>query len=424
MGNLNTLFERWRTGFLGDVLKLSLGTLGGRLIGFLALPVLTRLYSPDDFAVLALYLALVSTLAVASCFRLEVAIPLAETDDEAAALLALALFFLTVVAAVLAVISIFLRDPVIRALRAPTLAPYLWLVPMGVVMAGSYSALQNWATRTRRFGDIARTRVTQAVAGVTAMLTLGGLGVTPLGLLLGNMLNIGAGGIRLATSALRLSAGPLRGVRLTSLASALRRNRRYPLFSTPESVFNIAGAQVPVMMIAAHAGPEAGFMMLAMQVMTAPMTLLGGAISQVYVSRAPDEYRAGRLAPFTLSIMRRLVLVGSGPLILAGALAPWVFPLIFGPEWARSGEIVTQLVPWMALQFIASPVSMVMFVVGRQRAMLALTTFGAVLRISSVGVAIAAGYPVVLVFAVSSAVFYATCCVVFMSAARFDVKRA
>lgn len=421
---MTALAARMRGSFLGDVLKLSFGTLGGRLIALAALPVITRLYSPEDFALLAVYLALVSTLAVAACLRLEVAIPLVETEGEAADLLALALTVLTLVTALLTLPALLMPEQVAAALGAPALAPYLWLVPLGVAMAGSYSALQFWATRARRFGVIARTRVGQAAAGVSAMLTLGWAGIAPFGLLLGNALNIGAGGISLAASTLSRDGAVLRAVRLRNLGPAFRRNRRYPLFSTPEALFNIAGVQIPVLLIAAHAGAEAGFLLLAMQVMTAPMTLLGSSISQVYVSRAPTEYREGRLAPFTLAIMRRLVLVGVAPLILAGALAPLVFPWLFGADWTRAGEIVAWLVPWMALQFIASPVSMVMFVVGRQRAMLVLTTMGLVMRAGGVMVAMQlSGVSPIAGFVIGSIAYYAMVAGFVMAAAGMDKRQ-
>lgn len=370
--------------FLRDVLKLSFGTLGGRLIALAALPLVTRLYSPDDFALLAVYLAIVSTVAVAACLRLEIAIPLADDDDDAANLLALALTGLGTVSGLALLLALLMPDRLAGWLGKPAIAPYLWLVPLGVAFVGTYSAFQLWTTRARRFGSIARTRVGQAAAGVIVMLSLGWAGVAPLGLLLGNMLNIGSGGFGLGLQALRRDRRKLRAVSPRRMKETLRRYRRYPVYSTPEALFNIAGVQVPILLIAAHAGAEAGFLLLAMQVMAAPMTLLGSSISQVYMSRAPEEMRQGRLAPFTLSIMRRLMIVGVGPLVLAGALAPTLFPLIFGADWARAGVIVAWLVPWMALQFIASPVSMVMFVVGRQRAMLVLTTLGAVLRIGGV----------------------------------------
>ncbi len=419
---LTGLRSRLAGSFLGDVVKLSFGTLAGRVIALAALPLATRLYSPTDFALLAVYLSIVNTIAVAACLRLEIAIPLAEDDTDVANLLALALLSLSGVVTITLVLALLIPNRVAGWLGNPEITPYLWLAPLGIAFAGSYSALQFWTTRRRRFGSIARTRVSQAIAGVGTMLALGWAGIAPLGLLLGNMLNIGSGGFGLAALAWRKDRTKLRDIRLSALGDTFLRHRRYPLYSAPDALLNIAGVQVPVLIIAAQGGGEAGFLLLAMQIMTAPMTLLGGSISQVFMSRAPDEYRAGNLAPFTLSIMRRLVMVGVGPLILVGALAPIVFPWIFGFNWARAGEIVTWLVPWMALQFIASPVSMVMYVVGRQRAMLALTTFGSVTRIAAVIFANQYGLSIVEAFTMSSAAFYGICGITFVMAARHGNK--
>lgn len=407
MSRVRVAVTRLRQGFLGDVVKLSFGTLAGRLIAVAALPALTRLYTPEDFSLLAVYLALVSTLSVAACLRLEIAIPLVETEGEAAELLTLASLVLCIVTVILAVPALVLPELVAEELGSPSMAPYLWMVPLGVLMVGSYSAMQFWATRVHRFGAIARTRIAQAVVGVSTMLVMGWGGGAPMGLLLGNMLNIGSGGLGLAINALTRDRSAFGGVRLHNLGAAFLRNIRYPIFSTPEALFNIAGIQVPVLLIAAHAEAEAGFLLLAMMVINAPMTLLGSSISQVYVSRAPQEYREGRLAVFTFLIMRQLIIVGAGPLVVVGMLAPWIFPMIFGAEWGRAGEIVVWLVPWMVLQFIVSPVSMVLHTISRQGWAMALQFVGVILRVGTVILAILADVSPVPVFALSSAAFYA-----------------
>lgn len=408
-------------GFLRDVLKLAVGTVLGRAITLVALPLVTRLYAPEDFALLAVYLSLVSLVSVVACFRLEAAIPLADDDDEAVNLLALALLALVLVSALTLIATLLMPTTLAQWLGKPEIAAYLWLVPVGIAMSGSYAAFQFWATRARRFGSIARTRIGQAVTGVATMLSLGWAGIAPLGLLLGNALNIGAGGLSLAFGALRSDRSLLNSVSPGKMKTALRKYYRYPVYSTPEALFNIAGIQVPMLLIAAHGGSEAGFLLLAMQIMTAPMTLLGSSISQVYMSRAPEELREGRLAPFTLSIMRRLVMVGTGPLILVGILAPIIFPWVFGSDWARSGEIVTWLVPWMALQFIASPVSIVMYVVGRQRAMLALTALGFILRVGGTVLALDSDYmSPVLGLALGSVSYYLAVVIFVISAAQIS----
>lgn len=409
-------------GFLADVAKLAFGTLSGRLISIAVLPILTRLYSPDDFAILATYLAVLGTIAVAACLRMDVAIPMAESDDDAVNLLALALAALGTIVLIVTLLVLAMPATLADWLGNPAIAPHLWLIPVGIGLAGVYSAFQYWTTRMRRFGHIARTRVTQSALGAITMLSLGWAGLAPFGLLLGNAFSMGAGGLGLAAGAARSEGAKARLVSLANMGAALRRNYRYPLYSTPDSLLNIAGVQIPVLIIAATAGTEAGFLLLAMQLMTAPMALLGSSISQVYISRAPEALREGRLKVQTLSIMRRLALMGFTPLVLAAVLAPPFVPYVFGAEWARTGGIIAWMIPWITLQFIASPVSMVMFVTGRQRSMLVLTALGFTIRTGGVWFATQKGYPPVETFAVLSAIFYAVCAMTFIAAAHLSSK--
>jgi hypothetical protein len=64
--------------------------------------------------------------------------------------------------------------------------------------------------------------------------------------------------------------------------------RRFPVYSTWEALANSAAIHVPVILVAAVAAPdEAGYLMLAMYVLQAPMSLIGAAVGQVYLSKAP-----------------------------------------------------------------------------------------------------------------------------------------
>lgn len=409
---------------LRDVLKLVSGTLGGRLIALAAMPLVTRLYSPDDYALLAVYLAAVGLGGTIACLRLDVAIPVARDDRDAAHLLVLALLIAFGLSAIVLIATLAAPQAMADLLGQPRLAPWLWLVPLGILLAATYSALQLWATRMRRFGSIAITRITQSAVGAGTTLAMGWAGITPFGLLLGNMLSASAGSLRLGREALRAHGELFRQVTRTRLAVAFRDYRRFPIYSTPEALANIAGLQVPILLIAAHAGPEAGFLLLAQQVMATPMTLLGSSIAQVYVSRAPEELRKAQLASFTLGILRRLVQTGVAPLILAGLLAPFVFPLLFGQQWTHAGEIVAWMVPWTLLQFLASPISMVMLVTSRQRSMLALTVFGGTLRIGAVLAALSLGSgTLVQAYIGASALFYGVCLLVFAKAAGISSSR-
>lgn len=394
--------------FLRGVSVLMGGTAAAQAILLLALPFLTRLYSPHDFGVLAVYVSAVSILSVAACLRLEIAVPLPSDEKEAASLLVMALAASALVGALIAVGVLLAPTTFDELLARGKLGGYLWLLPVGVWLSSTYSALQYWSTRQRRFSDIAKTRFTQSIGGTGVQAGLGWLGFAPFGLLLGHAVIGGAGVIGLAVRALKQERSSFRGVRLSTIASALQNYRRFPLYSTWDSLANTSGLQLPVIMIAAIAvGPEAGLLMLAMRTMQAPMALVGTSVGQVFLSEAPERARQKQLADYSAKIIASMARIGAGPLVFAGFAAPVLFIYIFGPEWSGAGSMVSWMVPWFILQFVASPVSMVMHVLQLQGEMLVLTLFGLVCRVG--GVALAAMYipeRLIEAFAISSAVFY------------------
>ena len=373
------------TGFVRSVAILIGGTAFAQAIGVLVLPFITRLYTPADFNTLAVFSSILSIISVAACLRLEIAIPLPEADEDAANLLALALCASSIVAAFVALSVYIFPTQISELLTSPALQPYLWLVPVGIWVASAYAAVQFWATRKKRFAEIAKTRMTQALGGAAVQVGLGWAGVAPLGLLLGQIFNSGAALFGLSRSLLRQDKSSMRSVSWHGMVQALKNFQRFPKYSTFEALFNSAGIPLAVSVIAAMTvGPEAGYLLLATRAMGAPVGLLAGAIAQVYLSRAPDELRAGRLPIFTLQIVTGLAKSGVGPLVFAGMVAPLVFPVVFGEVWLRAGEMVAWMTPWFVMQLLASPISMTLHVTGNQGAALGLQLFGLVLRVGSV----------------------------------------
>jgi len=385
------------------------GTAGSQAIMVLILPLLTRLYTPDDFAVLAIYTAIFGMLVSVASLRFEIAIPLPKSDTTAINVFALALFFPLLVACCIGGI-IFAAGPEIAGLLGQEkVVNYLWLIPLGIWLSGTYGALQYWATRNKNFTLVAKTRLTQALGGAGAQLAFGLAGIAPLGLLLGNVISNSAGIFGLGREMLTKNLEAVKTIHLKGMRSAFHEYDRFPRYSTFETFANNAGAQLPVLLIASIvAGSEVGFLMLATRVMAAPMGLIGTAVSQVYLSTAAGLYRDGQLGEHTVGVIGGLCRTGVGPLIFAGISAPVLFPVIFGVEWGRAGELVAWMTPWFAIQFLVSPVSMTLHVTGQQATALMLQVVGLVLRAGAVvGAAAFFKAYVVEVYAVSGFLFYA-----------------
>jgi O-antigen/teichoic acid export membrane protein len=413
-----------KSSFARSVLALVGGTAIAQALGILALPFLTRLYTPADFGILAVFAALLGMISIVACFRYEIAIPLPEHDKDAANLLVLALCCLIGVTSLVIVAVLFFSANIAVLMKAPVLAKYLWLLPLAIFATSSYGIFQFWATRKKAFGRIARTRIEQSICGVSTQLTMGWYGFGALGLIVGQVVNNGAGVFGLARRAYKDDHAALKSVCYAQIKTVAKEYSRFPKYSTFEALANSAGIQIPIILIASlSTSAEAGYLMLAMRIMQAPMSLIGSSISQVYFSRAVDEHRNGSLGDFTARVIGQLAKVGIAPMLFMGIISPVLFGYIFGLQWSRAGELVAWMTPWFVLQFLAAPISMSLHVTGNQRKALLLTAFGLILRVSLLYVgAFQLNGHASESYAISGFVFYFVCLLVFCNISNVPIR--
>ena len=143
-----------KTTFMGDVLKLVSGTTAAQVLSVLVTPLLSRLYGPDAFGTLALFMSVTSILGVIACMRYELAIMLPDNDADAVNVLGVSLGFAGLISLLTVPIVIWGREPLLRLLGEPDLAPYLWLIPVMVLVSGISLALNYWNSRTRLYGRL------------------------------------------------------------------------------------------------------------------------------------------------------------------------------------------------------------------------------------------------------------------------------
>jgi O-antigen/teichoic acid export membrane protein len=378
-----------RSAFVRSIGVLVSGTVFAHGITALALPLLTRLYSPADFSVLAVFSSLLLTIAVAACLRFDIAVALPESDIDAVNILSLALLCASVVSILLFIPALAVPQQIAVKLNQPALEQYLWLLPVGVFLGAGYSAMQFWFVRKKQFGLIARSRVVQSASGAGLQIGLGVLArFGSLGLILGHIINFGMAFVILSYRFFCNDRPLLKEISRTRMRELYATYDRFPKYSTLEALANCAAIQVPIILIAAiAAGPEAGYLALALYVMQAPMSLIGTAVGQVYLSRAPDAHREGHLDTFTTQILAGLLKTGVGPVLFLGIVSPALFGIVFGEAWQRAGELVIWMTPWFIMQFLATPISMALQITGSQRAALALQVFGLFARVAAVLVA-------------------------------------
>ncbi|WP_080551123.1 lipopolysaccharide biosynthesis protein [Achromobacter xylosoxidans] len=383
--NIKSFFQNH--GLLRSILILVSGAGLAHLITAIALPFLTRLYTPNEFSTLAAFSAVLSTISVAACLRFDIAIPLASRDEEARHLLGFALAATSVMAFVAAVVVFWKGDALAALFGRGLSTAHLWLMPLGIICAGAYAAFQNWFIREKKFWSIAKSRIAQSIASVGTQVTLGILGAGAVGLLTGYIFNTGIGFLILCGIwwYSRGSRPTLHAELPPSPKATWKKYDQFPKFSVVEALANSASTQIPLMIIAASlTGPEAGYLLLGISIIQAPMAVLGSSISQVFISQAPEQYRQGKLNQFVSSMLKNLLKTGGPPLLVLGAVSPFCFGIIFGAGWERAGTLVAWMTPWFILQFVVAPVSSSLHIIGALRLALFVQVLGFLLRTGAV----------------------------------------
>ena len=394
--------------FAKNVSILVGGTAFSQMLIALSLPILTRLYSAADFSQLAVYMALMGIFTTIACLRFNLAISLPADDADGFTLMAVSLASGLLLGLILAIPVILFPEEISKIIGRPSFEPYLWMVPVGVFLASNYTALQYWSSRKKRFTLITRTKFSQAIGGAGTQLAVGASQASPFGLIFGHMLFGGLGLLGLLRATLKHEPELLKELSFSRVLRVAKEYKRFPIYSVPEALFNSAGIQVPVLVIAAYAvGPEAGFLMLAMRVLGLPMGLIGRSVSQVFLAEAPQRQRDGNLSKFTKKATVSLAKIGAGPLAFAGLFSPYLFPIVFGAEWERAGYMVLWMAPWFLMQFVTAPVSVVLHVTGNLAAAMYLQFAGLIIRGSAVVVAVIFVPELVVdCYAISGFIFY------------------
>jgi O-antigen/teichoic acid export membrane protein len=404
---LNALLPKGQ--FARSVAVMGGGTATAYGLMALASPIITRLYTPDDFGVLGVYVSITSFLIVIAAWRYEVAVPVPEDDQTAADLVVLSLSVLVFTSLLSLGLTWLIGEAVVRWLAEPGLRPYLWLIPVTVLVGTLNQTLQCWGVRKKAFSTIARTRLWQAGGVATTQIGLGLAGMGPLGLILGNVVQQGAGSTILGRLILRANGTFRLRLGLNCLLQTARRYRRFPLFSSWSSLLNTISAQVPILFLTAFfSSATAGQYALCNRMLWAPMGLIGAAVSQVFFSRAREARLCSETATATYSVFIRLVEIGAPFTLILALAGPELSSLVFGPQWHPAGVYAQWLSPWLFLVFVTSPLSSLVFVLEYQRGELVFQIVLLLARVAALVVGGRSGEPLVAIalFGGASAVIW------------------
>ncbi|WP_032870866.1 oligosaccharide flippase family protein [Acinetobacter sp. 1000160] len=347
--------------FIRNTAVMAGGAAGSQLLLVIATPIITRLYTPQDFGVLAIYIGILALFCVIASFRYEMAIPIPERDEEAIDLVFLSLILVGFTALISCLLIGIWGESIAFFLQEPRLKGLFWLLPLGVLFVGTYQILNKYAIREKLFKSVAVTRINQSIT--ILIIQLLGYKLGAMALILAQSIGQGAGAFTLSKGIVsRLKSSNRR--RIISVA---KKYRRFPLYSSWAGLLNTSGAQLPPLAFASlFSSQVAGYYTLAFGLVTAPITLLASAVGNVFLSDAAKTWREGSLGTTISFVHNKLANMAMPVIITLIFVIPDIFAWVFGERWATAGLFAQWMLPWIYLVFVTAPLSTTYEVIGKQ----------------------------------------------------------
>jgi O-antigen/teichoic acid export membrane protein len=360
-----------RRSFAWNVSIMLAGAVCGQAFSVLLSPVLTRLFTPEQFGQLSVYNSVLGVLSVVASLGLELAIPICLDDRECANLAALCGIALVATSGACTLLTWLLPVHVLSLLGVGSLTPFRYLLPVGLAWLGGYYIVVALATREGAFKEIARTRISQGVSAPVAQILLGALGAGTPGLVFGSILGQASGTLLLLSRVAFREARRLREISWRGIVAVARRYADFPLFASWARVLDVAGGGMIlyVLFSACYSSEVAGFMFLSERVIMRPLIIVSSSLLQVFTGeagRSVSQY-PGRLRARFYQVVTRQFLFSGSWILLANLVAGLVFPLLFGAAWADAIPYLRALSLLYLLQAALHPVSTVLQVLERQR---------------------------------------------------------
>ena len=362
------------SGFVRHIVTLATGAALAQVIPLLVQPILSRLYTPQAFGVLSIYVALMSNLAVLATARYEMAIVLPADERRATNLMALSLFCATVLSGLVLLAQCLGANRLIlhfmggRAGLADFSA-WLFLLPASLWLAGMMQAWTNWNNRHCRYRANAAGRMSQSV----------GMSLTQLG---GGLMHAGAGGLivgQFAGQVCSLLAQAWYDVRKrfswrqsvdrATMKMVALEYSEFPKVNTPHAFVTALQDSLTLALLAALSGTATvGYYGMMMRLLKLPAALIGQAVAQVAYRELAEAKNQGRpLRP----ILKRMVVALGGmalvPFLVIQLAGEPLFSLVLGATWRTAGRYAEAMSIFILFHFIASPMAMVPLVIQRQR---------------------------------------------------------
>jgi len=357
-----------KSAFLKNILIVMSGTAIAQIISYALSPIISRLFTPEDFGVFGSFTAVAGIVGTLVTLDYSQASILPKEKAEAINLYVLSFISTCLISFIVFSFSI-IKPSVFYNLTKARGFLLLVLFFTTLIITGINDASQAWAVRSKAFKRTSASQVFRSVGSSSSRVLFGIFKAGAVGLIISNIL----ANIMASINLIQVVIPDLKSLRnhinLNKIKSLAKEYIDFPLYSASQNLINAISSGIPVLLISKFYGlSAAGSYAFGINLLQAPMSLVLTALRQVLFQKACEFQHEGKgIALLYIRTVLVLFSIAIVPSIILLIWAPQIFTFIFGARWRLAGILARSLIIWMVFVFCNLPAIIFSRVVRIQR---------------------------------------------------------
>jgi O-antigen/teichoic acid export membrane protein len=351
--------------FVFNLLTTMSGTFLAQIIPILIMPILTRQYSPSDFGIFSIYIALASICSVIAAGRYEIAILLPKNTIAAFNILCLSLTISGCMSLFFLLFIISFHQEIAQLIGNQQIDNWLYLIPVSILFNGVLQSLTFWSIRNKQFSNNSLAKVNQGLATSGLQVALSVKKTAPIGLISGYVIGLLVSTTALFNSIWNKNKSLINHLSIKRMYALCIKYKKFPLYSMWGALLDSAAIQIPIFMISKfYQADMTGLFSLTFRTLNLPIVLIAASISQVLFQKITylNNYKPELLYKVIFKVFFILLGISLPFLLIIYFFGSDLFSIVFGQQWAESGKYASIIVFAIAIRFSVSPLSSVLII--------------------------------------------------------------
>jgi lipopolysaccharide exporter len=356
--------------FVRNMSIVMTGTAVAQVIGFALTPIISRLFSLEDFGVFGSFSSVLGVVIAFVTLQYSQAVMLPKEEKDAVNVFAVSILSVFIITFLGFLFAFVFSDWLLKILSAPKSRWLLWFLPFGIFVAGINQAFQAWCIRRKAFTKTASSQIIRAGSGGVLNIAAGFFQLGSSGLVASSVVANGLASVNFVYQVFCLDKAlfksSLAWKRIGRLAVEYR---DFPLYSATQNMMNALSLGLPVLLLAHFFGiAVAGAYAFGARLLQVPMSFILTSLRQVLFQKACEtHHQGGKLLPLYMKITAGLFVLVFFPSVVLFIWSPQIFAWVFGSQWYAAGEFARWLVLWFMFGFCNVPSTLFARILRMQR---------------------------------------------------------